>query len=104
MSKTVKHETKRPALKPTKTAGKKIEWEFPLSRTNFIYLAVGLGVIIIAFALMATGISDEAATVDGKWNNPLAVQVAPILLVIGYCVIIPLGILKLFKKKEDVQE
>jgi hypothetical protein len=49
---------------------------------------------------MMTGVTDQPAVLDGKWNNPLAVTVAPIVLVIGYCVIIPFGILKKFKDKE----
>lgn len=78
----------------------KVSWKFPLSRKNFIYAAIGLGVIILGYALMATGITDDPATVEGTWNNPLAVSVAPLLLVIGYCVLIPLSIIKFFKKEE----
>ena len=78
----------------------KVSWNFPLSRKNFIYAAIGLGVIILGYALMATGITNDPATVEGTWNNPLAISVAPLLLVIGYCVLIPLAIIKFFKKEE----
>ena len=53
---------------------------------------------------MATGVTEEPALPDGKWNNPFAVVVAPLLLVIGYCVIIPLGLIKFFSKKKNSAE
>jgi len=77
-----------------------VKWEFPLEKNNLIIIGIGLAVILFGYMLMATGISDEPATVDGKWNNPMAVTIAPILLVIGYTVIIPYGIIKRFKKVE----
>jgi hypothetical protein len=80
---------------------KKTSWEFPMNKKNLIYAAVGLGIIILGYALMATGITDKAALPVGTWNNPLAVSVAPILLIIGYCVIIPISIMKLFKKEKE---
>lgn len=102
MAKTSKNIEKR-APKAVKAINK-VRWEFPLSKMNFIYLAIGLGVIIIGYALMSTGINNEPGAVEGTWNNPLAVQVAPVLLVIGYCVVIPVALMKLFKKQEDVQQ
>lgn len=79
----------------------KTQWNFPLTKKNLIILAIGLGVILIGYALMATGISEGPAVPDGKWNNPFAVSVAPLLLVIGYCVIIPIAIFKFFKKEDQ---
>lgn len=77
-------------------------WEFPLERKNLLWLGIGLGVIIIGFLLMSTGISeDPALTTGAKWNNPLAITVAPILLVIGYCGIIPFAIMKNFNKNDE---
>lgn len=75
-----------------------VEWNFPLNRNNLMIGIVGIAVILIGFLLMATGITEEPAVPDGKWNNPMAVVVAPILLFIGYCVIIPYAIFKYFKK------
>lgn len=77
-----------------------VKWEFPLDKNNLMIVGIGLVVILIGYMLMATGISEEPAIADGKWNNPLAVTVAPILLLIGYTVIIPFGIIKKFKKPE----
>ncbi len=96
-----KIEEKPVVKKTTKYSDAKQKWSFPLGRMNMYYLLAGLGVILLGYALMATGITDDAAVVDGKWNNPLAVTVAPLLLVIGYCVIIPLGLLKKFNKSAD---
>jgi hypothetical protein len=80
---------------------KRAEWSFPLEKGNFLYLAIALGVIILGYILMATGITEEPAVPNGKWNNPMAVTIAPILLVIGYCVLIPYALLKLFKPKSE---
>lgn len=80
---------------------KKVTWEFPLTKNNFVYLAIGLGIIILGFILMATGITEEPALPEGKWNNPMAVTIAPILLIIGYCIVVPLALLKYFGKKSD---
>ena len=89
----------RPGLRKDKI--KKVEWSFPLNRSNFLYLAIGIGVILLGYILLATGITEEPALPQGKWNNPFAVTIAPILLIIGYCVIIPYGIIKLFKNKSN---
>lgn len=77
-----------------------VRWEFPLEKNNLIIIGIGLAVILFGYVLMATGITDEAAVADGKWNNTMAVTIAPILLIIGYTVIIPYGIIKKFKKVE----
>lgn len=87
-----------------KSTRKSVNWEFPLSKQNFIIGAIGIGVILLGYLLMATGITNEPAVPDGKWNNPLAVVVAPIVLVIGYCAIIPFALLKQDKKIENSEE
>lgn len=74
-------------------------FKFPLTKSNFILLAAGLLVIVVGYLLLASGITEEPAVLDGKWNNFFAVTLAPIVLVIGYCVLIPLGIMKVFKKE-----
>lgn len=102
MTKQKTHKSRRVAMASKKR--KKLSWEFPLKKQNFYYLAAGLGVIILGYILMATGISDGPALPDAKWNNPLAVTVAPILLFIGYVIIIPLGIFKFFGNKTDKNE
>lgn len=78
-----------------------ILWKFPLQRQNFVIIGIGIAVILIGYLLMATGITEEPAIPNGKWNNVFAVSIAPILLVLGYCVIIPFGIFKSFSPKEQ---
>jgi|ADurb_Gly_01_Slu_FD_contig_21_874516_length_422_multi_3_in_0_out_0_1 membrane protein CcdC involved in cytochrome C biogenesis len=77
----------------------KVEWNFPLIKQNYLILLIGIGTILLGYLLMATGITETSATLNGKWNNFFAVDLAPIILVIGYCVIIPYGIIKYFSHK-----
>lgn len=60
-------------------------------RLNYRLFLAGILVIIIGYIAMA----------QGPWNNFLSLHVAPILLLIGYCVLIPLAILKRSKPKGD---
>lgn len=68
-------------------SGKK-EIIFPLEKENYIILGVGLVIIILGYIALSGN------AVEGFFR----LTVAPILLVIGYCVIIPLGIM--YKRKE----
>ncbi|MEJ5245719.1 MAG: DUF3098 domain-containing protein [Bacteroidota bacterium] len=83
---------------------KAVKWEFPLEKKDLIVISVGIAIVLLGYLLMATGITEEPAIPDGKWNNPLATVVAPFLLVIGYCVVIPLGLIKFFSKKKNSPE
>lgn len=77
--------SKRTSLKAKK------ELSLPLEKTNFLIIGAGIVVLIIGYILMS------ANSVDGF----LPTVVSPILLVLGYCVIIPYGILKKPKKTES---
>lgn len=72
-------------------------WNFPLDSYNYKIIGIGAIVIAIAYGLMSTAISDD----PNQWNNPMAVTIAPVLLAIGYCVIIPYGLLA---RKKDSSE
>ena len=63
------------------------ETPLPFTRSNYYFIAIGIGIIILGFIAMA----------EGSVEGTLPLVVAPILLVIGYCVIIPIGIL--YRKK-----
>lgn len=78
-------------------------WSSPFTRQNFIYFAIGLAVIVTGFLLMSTGIASDPEQSHLTYDNPLAIVVAPIVLVIGYCVIIPLAILKYFKGRTSAE-
>lgn len=76
-------------------AGTELLWGFPLQKQNLIGIGLGLLLIVIGYLCMSTGMVADAdvATNEGTWNSPMAVTIAPILLVLGYCVVIPLSII-----------
>ena len=94
----VKSLQKGPVKKVKSTS---VKWEFPLNKKNGMYLAISVGVILLGYILMAMSITNDPAHLTGKWNSPLAIDVAPILLVIGYCFLIPYSIMKFFGKSEN---
>jgi hypothetical protein len=57
--------------------------QLPLKRENFIIIGIGLLVIACGYLAM----------LEGSVEGFLPLVVSPILLVSGYCVLIPLGIL-----------
>jgi membrane protein CcdC involved in cytochrome C biogenesis len=61
---------------------------FPLERENFIILGVGLLLIVLGYIALSGNV------VEGFRQLTLA----PILLLLGYCVVIPVGIM--YRKKE----
>lgn len=81
-----------------------VVWDFPFTKKNFVIAGIGVATIVIGYLLMATGLGGDHAAVDGAWNNPMAITVAPLLLVIGYCAIIPYAILKYFPHNEANNE
>jgi len=69
----------------------KVDTGFPLQRENFIILGIGLLVIVLGYVALSGN------TVEGFSQLTLA----PILLVLGYCVIIPVGIMYRKKKSQE---
>lgn len=59
------------------------EEHLPLGRENFIILGIGLAVIVFGYLAM----------IGGSVEGFLPLVLAPILLVLGYCIIIPFGIM-----------
>ena len=76
--------------KPIKRSAQKRDITFPFERSNVMILAAGIGILILGYILMAGN------SVDGFTQTILS----PIVLIFGYCVVIPYGILK----KPVVQE
>ena len=64
-----------------------------LTKKNILLIAIGIVLLIIGFICRATGPAD----------NPVSLTVAPLILVLAYLVVIPLGIL-FGGKKQDKQE
>ncbi len=63
------------------------QWSFPLERRNWAIIGIGIALIAVGYALMSVGIFT-------RYDHPLSLVVAPIVLVIAYLVVIPYGILK----------
>lgn len=59
----------------------------PFTKSNYQILGVGLLFIILGYVALA----------QPPWDSAMALDVEPVLLVLGYCVLIPVGIL--FRKK-----
>ena len=59
------------------------EGNIPLARENYMIMGLGLVVIVAGYVAM----------LEGSIEGVLPLVVSPILLVIGYCIIVPLGIL-----------
>ena len=55
----------------------------PLSKQNFVIIGIGVATVFAGYAAM----------LEGSVEGFLPLVLAPILLVLGYCVIIPFGIL-----------
>ncbi len=82
------------SARKTRVVHKKV-WNFPFGMANLKFILLGVAVIIIGYLLMATGITEKPALPDSTWDNPMAVIIAPILLIIGYCIIIPYALMKM---------
>ena len=61
-------------------------------RINYMIIVAGLAVVILGVLIMASGDAVSSS----------AVTIAPIIMFIGYCVIIPLGII--FKQRTQPAE
>lgn len=76
-------------------AGRRDAWNrrqgLALGKTNYLLAALGLLVIVIGYVCLA----------QPPVNGSLTLTVAPILLVAGYCVIMPLAILWRGKKQGE---
>ncbi len=65
-----------------------------LDAVNYYILLAGVAVILVGYVVLNMG----------PWDGFMPLTVAPILLVTGYCVIIPVGILYRKKARAAVAE
>ena len=70
------------------TRKSKREEAFPFGRENYLILLAGVVVIILGYLALS----------GDKVEGFMPLTLAPILLVIGYCVIVPIGIM--YRKKD----
>jgi len=75
--------------KKVQTKQKSVTWTLPFTKTNYQILAAGIICIVLGYIALA----------QEPWNGTMPLVVAPILLVLGYCVLIPFGIL--YKKRSQ---
>ncbi|UCD38906.1 MAG: DUF3098 domain-containing protein [Fidelibacterota bacterium] len=68
------------------------DWDF--TRTNYLIFLGGIVIIILAYIIMAMGGNDSFGTLT----------LAPVMLVIGYLVVIPLAILYRPRKHAPKQD
>ncbi len=66
---------------------KKIQTQLPFGKNNYLLFGLSLAIIFIGYIFMTIG----------PWDSFSSLTVAPILLVIGYCIALPIAIL--YKKK-----
>jgi ABC-type polysaccharide/polyol phosphate export permease len=78
--------------KLSKRKGRKIEI-LPLEATNYKILIAGVAVVILGYFALSME----------PWDGFMPITLAPMLLVLGYCVVIPIGIIYR-KKKEEVAQ
>ena len=64
-------------------------WDF--SKTNYIIFGIGLSVIILGYVIMALG----------DVNSVQSLSIAPIMLFVGYIVLIPLSLIYRDKSKKN---
>ncbi len=60
-----------------------IKWSIPVQEKNFFVFAIGIILLIIGFYLM---------TIQ-PWDSAFALIISPLILLIAYFIIFPLGIL-----------
>jgi hypothetical protein len=70
---------------------KPIQESLPFTKLNYQILAGGLLAIVLGYVALA----------QPPWDGTMPLVVAPILLVLGYCVLIPVGILVRKKTPAD---
>ena len=71
------------AKKSTNGDGEETKW--PYGKKNYIVFALALLVILVGFYTLSTG----------------SITLAPILLVLGYCVLLPIALIIKGKPEED---
>ncbi len=63
----------------------------PLQKQNYILIAIGLLLIALGYIALA----------QEPWDGFMPLTISPILLITGYCVFVPIGIL--WRKKNNSQ-
>ena len=82
--------------KPVKRRGKgkavTLKSSLPFQTENYILFAIGIGVLILGYIALSIG----------PWDSFMSLTLAPVLLVLAFCIIFPVAIL--YKKKIKQQD
>ncbi|HHL73088.1 MAG TPA: hypothetical protein ENJ29_11320 [Bacteroidetes bacterium] len=70
-------------IKTRKSGSAKVALSLPFTKKNYIIFAISVAVILIGYIALAQG------PAESYWS----LTVGPVLLVIGYCILVPLAIL-----------
>jgi len=75
-------------MERNKSINKRLFQSWSFGKTNYQIFGIGLAIILLGYLIMATGETESFQSV----------KLSPIILVIGYCVVIPFSIL--YRKKD----
>ncbi len=71
------------AIKTKKQRKEQSHLHFAMTSKNYLIIGLGIALIIVGYILMS----------ENSVSGFLPTSVAPVLLIVGYCVIVPIGIL-----------
>ncbi len=87
---------KKQAAKAAKNTQEENDARMPLSKKNYMFMLIGLAVIIVGFLLMAGGGSDDPSVFNQSMFNFRRITLAPIVVIGGFAFEI-YAIMKRFK-------
>ena len=64
--------------------------KLPFAKENYLLFISGIVTLIAGYYFMTIG----------SWDSLASLYISPVLLIIAYCVLLPLAIMKKFKKNE----
>lgn len=76
--------SKAKKIQKQKFQKEKVRWSISLTRKNFILFVIGILLLIIGFYIMTIP----------PWDSVFALVISPLILLLAYFIIFPLGILK----------
>jgi len=69
-----------------KKPAEEVKSEFALGKKNYIALAIGFAILVIGYALMSGGESEDPNVFNPEIFNFRRITLAPIVLIIGFAV------------------
>ena len=72
----------------------------PLTKKNYLYMLVGVLIIVLGFLLMSGGGDHTVTEFDWSIYSTRRITIAPIMVLMGF-VIVALGIMLRFPKRND---